>query len=174
MIIAITGQRGSGKDYIGSLIANNYTFTQRAFADPVKEVIRSTFKLQSNDQYDCFKRTTHQIAGNEIHGRDIVLGVGMAMRDVNPNFSIEYMSKWVTSDLVITDLRFEDEYRWCVDNGATIVMVRSSDGESNVDHISERGFDEYQCNYVIVNDKTDRIEDQVSALMTELFEKEGF
>ena len=153
MIIALAGSKGSGKNYAGDIITQLYNFKQIAFADPVKSVIKSTFKLDSDEEYDVFKRSEHLVMGSVIHGRDIVLNVGMAMREVNSNFTLEYADQFKKQPIVITDLRFDNEYQWCVDNNVIIIKIVDS-SNNNTNHISEKGFTDSQCDYVIYNDRT--------------------
>lgn len=159
MIIAITGKKGSGKDYAGSILSAYLGIPTRAFVDPCTNKIKEMFDLNT-EEYDLFKRSEHNFMNKTVHGREIVRGIGMAMRDVNPNFTIDYMSQF--DECIITDLRFQDEYDWCRLNNAIIIKVVSETDINDSDkHISEQGFDDEMCSFVVYNNKDHHFKTQL-------------
>lgn len=172
MIIALTGYKGSGKNFAGDIITQSYAFKQIAFVDPVKSVIKTTFKLDSDEQYDVFKRTEHSLMGSVIYGRDIVLNVGMAMRQVNSDFTIDYANRFKDQSIVITDLRFDNELDWCINNNAVVIKIINSQN-NDVDHISERGFNDDQCDYVMFNDMTQQFENDIHEIIKEVIKNDN-
>ena len=45
MLIGIVGKAGAGKDSIANHLIENYDFTRRAFADPLKQVVQRLFAM---------------------------------------------------------------------------------------------------------------------------------
>jgi hypothetical protein len=160
MIVAFTGSKGSGKDHAGKLLAEEIGLDVKSFADPIRFVVKDIFQLESDAEYDVFKRTVHDVKGRPIHGREIVRGIGMAMRGVNENFPTQYMDQFAEQDIVITDLRFDNELAWCKFHDVIIIKLNHEEAEEDA-HISERGFDSSLCDGMIFNHKNVRLEQDV-------------
>lgn len=145
--IAVCGFKGSGKDYAGALIADRFNHLPIAFADPVKNLIVSTYHLSDIEEYDTFKRMDHDIMNRKVSGRRIVRETGMAMRNVNVNFATEYVSTYLVP-VVITDLRFDNELSFCKKQNMIIVKVQGGHSDG---HVSEQGIDSSECDIIIEN-----------------------
>ncbi|CAL9961729.1 deoxynucleoside monophosphate kinase [Vibrio phage D479] len=137
MHIAICGYRGSGKDYAGQIISDAFGHRMVAFADPIREEICETYQLTGTAEYDVFKRSIHEIRGREIDGRDIVRNTGMFARRANVNFFVEEVKRKMIQPVVITDLRFENEYKFCKEEEDVIVIQVLSDKTESDGHESE-------------------------------------
>lgn len=60
MIIVLCGTKGSGKDTIGDILANNYGFTKEAFANPMKTMVKLAFPAFTDDDlYGPSKNREH-------------------------------------------------------------------------------------------------------------------
>jgi hypothetical protein len=164
-VIALTGHKGAGKDTIAALVYDILGPSVRtiAFADPIKLQIMKFFDLPSTHQYDLFKRTnvTYQLKDHMSHsvsGRHIVREIGMLMRSYNTFQFTEYVKDEINKDLnslwIITDLRFDNEYLLVKSFGGKIVKVFMPNEDHKDMHITERGFDDALCDYVINNDGT--------------------
>ena len=167
MIIAFTGAKGSGKNFVGEYLAEKIGGVGRAFADPVRNAVKETYNLVSDAEYDTFKRIDHVIMDRAIPGRQLVLGIGMSMREVNPEFPLEYMESCLTeaqdtgSPLVIFDTRFDNEVRWVLENGGILVKIYSPDEamvhtdtsshENRHVAASERGVPDEMCHLALKN-----------------------
>lgn len=145
--IAVCGFKGSGKDYAGAVIADRFNHLPIAFADPVKNLIVSTYHLSDIEEYDTFKRMDHDIMNRKVSGRRIVRETGMAMRNVNVNFATEYVSTYLVP-VVITDLRFDNELSFCKKQNMIIVKVQGGHSDG---HVSEQGIDSSECDIIIEN-----------------------
>lgn len=167
MIIALTGSKGCGKDTVANFISELYSHKARcrkiAFADPIKKEIQYIFDLdpENETQYDLFKRTrvVYDLPGYLTHGisgRHVVREIGMLMRRYNTEQFVEYVDRCISehpNDLwIVTDLRFDNEYMFLKEKGATIVKITKPDLPHDA-HITERGFDDNLCDVVFVNDK---------------------
>lgn len=166
MIIALCGAKGSGKDTVAKKIGELYSHVSRvktvAFADPIKKMVQHIFDLDpsSEDQYDKFKRTqvTYDLRGYMTHtvtGRHVVREIGMLMRSYNESQFVKYVNDAIDSNpgwiWVVTDLRFDNELEFLRNKGAFIVKLKRADASSD-GHITERGFDDEQCDAVMNND----------------------
>lgn len=162
-IIALTGPKGSGKDTVARMIAEQYDDVRTiAFADPIKKVINDLFELDpsNNDQYDAFKRAqvTYQLPGCPSHavsGRDLVREIGMLMRRYDEyqfngyvinNIRYEPLSTWV-----VTDVRFENEFQMMRNLGAKIIQITHPDCSYD-GHVTELGFADKTVDFTIAND----------------------
>lgn len=166
MIIALCGAKGSGKDTVANKINELYSHITRvqdiAFADPIKKMVQHIFDLDpSNDgQYDKFKRTrvTYDLPGYLTHavaGRHVVREIGMLMRSYDENQFVKYIDDQINLNpgwiWVVTDLRFDNELEFLRNKGAYVVKLKRSDAHSD-GHITERGFEDHQCDAVMNND----------------------
>ena len=162
-IIALTGPKGSGKDTVARMIAEQYdNVSMIAFADPIKKVINDLFELdpKNNDQYDAFKRThlSYQLPGffsHTIIGRTLVREIGMLMRGYDEDQFNEYVVDRINSEeaniYIVTDVRFENEFQLMRDMGAKIIQITHPD--CNYDgHVTERGFADKTVDFTIAND----------------------
>lgn len=169
-MIALAGPKGSGKDTVADIIGRQYvhrwyTVDRVAFADPIKKMVQHIFELNvnSNDQYDLFKRTniTYTLPGHlptAVSGRHVVREIGMLMRDYDVNQFTKYVEGVVNSGVesdnrivVVTDLRFENEYESLKSMGAKIVKIKRPDSYYD-GHVTEREFEDSMVDYVINND----------------------
>lgn len=154
-VIAFTGAKGSGKDTAASFLSHEYGIASIAFADPIKKEVMWMFKIRSIPEYDIFKRSIIQTPHGPVEGRHIVRELGMLMRNYNEDQFVQYVDETVNrnknSKFAITDLRFDNEYHYCKSIDAKIVkLIRPgmvSDG-----HVTEKGFDDDQCDLVVYND----------------------
>jgi hypothetical protein len=171
-VIAFTGAKGSGKDTAASFLAHEYGIAPIAFADPIKKEIMWTFKIRSVADYDIFKRSTIKTPHGEVDGRHIVREIGMLMRRYDEEQFIQYVDETVhrnkNSKFAITDLRFDNEMQYCKHIGAKVIkLVRP--GSSSDGHVTERGFDNSECDLVVYND-TDNVK-SFEVQLREIFDK---
>lgn len=162
MIIGIAGKKGSGKDTIGDFLCENYGYIRYAFGDPVKDVCKILFGFNNRQLYGDKKevmtnwgitpRRAFQVIGTEF-GRK-------GLHELMPELKVDKGQLWIeifkrtcisTDNIVITDVRFENEAQAIRDKGGIIIMVESKFGEED-EHESERADVEY--NYLVLNNGT--------------------
>ena len=146
-VIGICGKARSGKDTIAKYLWANYAFTRIAFADPVKLSAQRMFGL-TNDQtwsdelkevvipyWGMSPRTMFQKVGTEA-GRDI-FGYDLWIK----RLQLTYNLLKDTDDIVIPDVRFDNEAAAIREMGGVIVEVVRGAGLSGetAGHRSEAG-----------------------------------
>lgn len=140
-IIAICGQKGTGKDTLASIITDQLTKINRPwkklnFGDPAKQIVCQAFDLRNDREYNQFVRSLITLPnGNERTGKLIAKTIQMKLRQGNTKYFIDGVEDSILEykgyhpdqydDVVflITDLRFKDELKWCRNHNATILKV---------------------------------------------------
>ena len=140
-IIAICGQKGTGKDTLASNIIDQLTKANRPykklqFGDPAKQIICQAFDLRGDRDYNQFIRSLITLPnGNERTGKLIAKTIQMKLRQGNAKYFIDGLEDAIYEykgfhpeqfdDVVfiITDLRFKEELKWCRNHNATILKV---------------------------------------------------
>lgn len=94
MIICLIGKQRAGKDTVADYLVERYGFKKMSLADKVKEVARDLFFMEGKD-------------------RDLLIKVGMKMREIDPNVWVKYLIRQMQThdgrDFVIPDVRFRNE-----------------------------------------------------------------
>ena len=147
-IIAIVGKKGSGKDTIGNIIKElDPEFQQYSFAMPIKKVITDVFGVPDS----------------QLEDRDLMKDVGDAFKEkFDRNIWIDILFDTIKDKekVVITDLRFKNEYDKCREKGVFIIKVvrpeiNSSDthiSETELDNISDSKYDAFVVNSGTIED----------------------
>ena len=170
MKIALVGYARSGKDTVGNML--------RAFHDSY--VIRGAF----GDQMKLSFHETFQHVPMLPKPRKEYEQYAQSMRDIDEDVWVKAMDREFNrfskdANWVITDLRQQNEERWCRENGFTIVRVDTptvvrrlrSVGDSSFEAInnSERQIHAIRHDYIIYNNVThEQLEKQVKQLLKEL------
>jgi hypothetical protein len=95
------------------------------------------------------------MGSHTVSGRHVVREIGMLMRYYNSNQFIDYVEDRVNFltqvNYIVTDLRFDNELEFLKRKNAFIVKVVREQYTPTDLHITERGFDDSQCDVVIYN-----------------------
>lgn len=152
-LIGLHGPARCGKDTVAWYLTKYHGYEQAAFAGPVKRMIESLLGMHPNtleemkDQtlshLGCTPRVLLQTLGTE-WGRDIVgprmsPGSGLWVRMMEER--LDLMEEFGMYDVVITDVRFQDEADFIHRLGGVVVHVRREDRPTiaTPDHASEQG-----------------------------------
>jgi len=168
--IGLTGLAGSGKDTVAKLIKDNYAgkVMLYALADPLKEACAIAFGVPVAHFYDEKKKEMI----DEFWGmtrREMLQKFGTeAMRNTfddafwikRAQHFVEHAEKQDIDLLVVTDIRFDNEAEWIIDDnggmfqGVLVEVVRNDMemGEKHL-HCSELGV-ESEIEWVILNDSS--------------------
>jgi hypothetical protein len=182
MIIGITGKKRSGKDTSADYIIENYDFEKKlSIADPLKEACRILFGFNDEQLYGevkdamdpywkCTPRDVFQYLGTDILRNDIK----KIIPNIGNNFFLNLLTKKIeenaeTQNIVVADLRFQNEIDKIHDLGGIIIKVTRPNLVSETTHESEDNDKLKDIDYVMINDGSKetlykRIDDIMSLL----------
>jgi len=186
-VIGIVGIKNSGKTMIGNYISNEYRYRSIAFATPLKKICSSLF----NKPYEDFEHTInkeHVYDDLNVSPRQLMQVFGTELLRTElfnnlPGLNVDYNNIWIhyaknemkeyKENIVITDVRFDDECQFIKDEGGYLMYVNRFDGiEHHLDsHESERAhFLRSKCDVIIdnVDNSIDLTFEQVDAFMHSL------
>jgi len=191
-LIGIHGKSSSGKDTLGIELSRAYAsldiFAQRyAFADTLKDVCMEMFNLSSKYFHEEGLKNI-PVAPWNVSPRQIMQFVGteLVRNNIDKLLGTTAESLWITvleqklshyketATVIITDVRFQDEYDWIIkNNGKIIHLTRPGyDGKVGIpSHQSEADINLHSKEklYEIVNDGTfEDLENKVSKLIPSL------
>jgi dephospho-CoA kinase len=149
----------------------------RSGKDTVADLLRG-YRLYKNIAYgDELKRLYHEIFGysGDTKDRDGYQWFGQAMRARKPDVWVELLERQIkliesrpNDGIVITDMRQPNEYEHLSERGFLMIKVHTPDEirierarargeevtEEQLKHETEQYIDDYEYDYVIVNDGT--------------------
>jgi len=161
-LIAFTGKARSGKDASADVLCENYRFDRASFARAMKDGIKVMIGLDEEQVNGDLKE--EPVGFGNLTPRDILqtLGTEWGREMIHPDiWIVKVAQQWEKfklqgRDMVITDLRFENEAEWVRSIGGTVVHIKASNSTEikNNDHISESGIVVHSRDKIIVNDKS--------------------
>ena len=160
-LIGISGRAGSGKDTAGSMLVNKYGFTRIAFGDYLKWHCKKYHNW--NGQKDEAGRKLLQEQGTDIHRTaDNDVWVKYAKLD------LDMLKVDGITNIVITDMRFPNEFDFVRENGGTTVRIngRKYDMGEAENHPSEIALDNHKFHYTIDNSSSvDELEKKIDYML---------
>lgn len=181
-LIGICGHAGAGKDTVGQYLVSTRDNTYKlAFADPLKTAAAEMFGIPLLEFYDPdYKEVPNDFWGvsprqiAQFFGTEMVReNLGRLLPDVAENFWITRMIHKLTGQgaqveydeddvVVITDVRFQNEYDWIISQGGVIIHLTREQADGTVGihgHASEAGIDftEPDRTYSITNNSTPEV-----------------
>lgn len=172
-IIALCGQKATGKDLVASVIIDKITergipVRKLQFGDLTKQIICQAFGLRNDREYNQLIRGFITLPnGTERTGKEVAKTIQMKLRQSNAKpftdsvedaileFKGYHPDQFDDVVFVITDLRLKDELKWCKSRNATIIKVKRETGyfDPLVDQIE---IDDLFCDDVINNNGTEQ------------------
>ena len=168
MIIGLSGKIGSGKTTVGDIFENE-GFRLDSFANSVKDICCILFsynrnKIEGSNPEDRLWREHKDIKTSTIMNRDmsprdamVFIGTEFGRNQINDNIWIETLfNRYEQSNnknLLITDLRFPNEYDEIKKRGGFIIRINRENTNKN-NHISECALDNHKFDYIIDNNGT--------------------
>lgn len=178
-LIGVCGHAGSGKDTVGQYLVDTRDNTYKlGFADPLKEAAAQMFGIEVDDFYNsAVKELPNNFWGVSPRQMAQFFGTEMVREtlprlipDIGNNFWIhrmvqrligaEYTEPYDSDDVVvITDVRFQNEYDWIVSQGGIIIHLTRPGAYGTVGipgHVSEGGvhFKSPEQTYLLHNNST--------------------
>lgn len=169
MIIALTGQKRSGKDSLASHLVNDLGFVRLAFADPIRQVVLGIDPWLA----DARTRLSQMVEGIGWEGakeseevRRLLQVTGEEMRLVDPDIWTRVLIQQLETrhalnpdlDVVITDVRLPQEAEVLTEydpNARVVRVVRPSlpiDGSRATIHFTETAMARHEVFTEVVND----------------------
>lgn len=159
-LIGLHGKAGSGKDTVASYLTENYTDTySESFAGPLKEGLQHIFGIYGNQFQDrklketiipLWRRSPRELA--QYYGTEIFRsheGHDFWIRRLYARLDNLYIPKgedlYEDGDIVvITDVRFQNEYDFIIQNNGFIIHLTRPGADGNIGipgHSSESPID---------------------------------
>jgi hypothetical protein len=172
-VLGLTGRRGSGKSSVAKVLADTYDFEILSFATPIKDMLSAMgipdkylhdpeFKEQPVPGYGKSGRYLMQTLGTEF-GRHLV-HPGVWVRAVKDKISK------LKIDVVLDDVRFENEATMIHAYGGMIVRVERPYGTPPDEHRSELPLPEEHVDHTLRN--VSPYESDLEYLVTDFMETE--
>ena len=163
-VIAFTGRKGHGKDSAAAPILEIRqpksllkVWTQVNFGDLVKEVCMLVFDLTAEEVYDPLVKEVKLIKYPFETPRSIMQKVGTDLfRSEWPNVWVEAWEREAVkhSYVVVTDLRFLNEYNMIKHYWGTVVRIHRPGVDDSDKHKSETEMDSFDADNTIINDSS--------------------
>lgn len=183
MIIGLTGKARSGKGEIASHLALCHKFHEDSFAAPIRRFMMDILNIQSMNEYHALKEVPNPIFGGKTLREALqTCGTEWGRNMIYEEMWIESLKKRVSnsskhSNIVISDIRFNNEAQAVLDLGGKIVQVIRPSVSINYgrNHESEDVIDPEFVSHIITNKHSieclhNQIEDYVELM--ELFASE--
>lgn len=155
MIIGLAGRKRAGKDSFADAFLKRRPMLRDSFAYPIKQAIAAMFEI-----------TIEEL---ESRKHEFIPGIGKAYRDLMQTLGTEWgrdkvhadiwvellaerYAKSATRNLMITDVRFDNEAKWINNQGGKVFLISRPVGTNLDKHRSEKGVDDKYISGVIFND----------------------
>jgi len=179
-LIGLVGYAQAGKDTLAKVLVEEYGYTRLAFADAIRDFAYAVNPMYgstvSEPRYlrDLVDRSGWDEAKKSPEVRRLLQTIGVTAREqFGGDFWIAItMSKVNTPNVVITDVRFENEAEWIKDGPSSQLwrVTRSGVGPVN-DHVSESELADYPVDQIFKNDGSiEDLENLVRSRMSVLAE----
>jgi hypothetical protein len=154
-IIGFTGVAGCGKNTAAAQFREIYpSYQERAFADPIKEMLRKGVGLDNQQLNGVLKEEIIPEFGVSPRTMMQTLGTEWGRHMMGGNFWLTCMKRRIhpTENVVITDVRFQNEAEYVRENGLLVHIMGRGGIEGG--HASEAGVEPHDGDYYIYNDGT--------------------
>ncbi len=130
--LAFTGEAGCGKDYVMDILQEEYNFHRISFSDQLKKLAVKIYPWMAKDYPSETKELALNIQlENEIitkSPREIWLSLNK-LRDVEDGLFVRMLEDEMNllriDNIVISDIRTQNEWDWCKDNDFTTVYIHN-------------------------------------------------
>lgn len=139
MLIGVVGFIGSGKGTVGDILSD-YGFIGDSFARPLKDAVAIMFGwprelLEGDTELSRRWREEPDAFWSESFGRSFSPRDALQLMGTEAGRQVFHQDVWVISllnrargkDVVITDVRFQNEIKYIQENGGIVIRVRRGD-----------------------------------------------
>ena len=161
MLIGLTGAKGCGKTTGADGLCNAHGFKTYALATPLKEAAKILFQFSALQVEDpILKETVDPRWGFTPRHALQKLGTECIRKVFREDFWIKNLEVTVDpilqsgQNVVISDVRFDNEARWILDKGGVVIRVVRPGLQSTDSHPSEQGVSQYLVSATVFNDGT--------------------
>lgn len=182
-IIALCGLKGVGKDRIAETLCQiyqtkyKYPAKKTEINEQFKELIMKAFNLDTLSDYRGLASGYIKLPNNKVlAGKDLVKNVGNIFREINPQFVINTLDVEIENIkyhhpelyknglLIITDLKFIEEVKWCKTRHIPLIKIERQAGVFEDPGIPL--IDNFLCDYRIDNNTEEsEVEKQAEDLL---------
>lgn len=150
VLLGLVGKKRVGKDTLADYLVSHHHYTKRAFAAPIKEACALLFQVPTSSFEDvCEKERVVARHGMSPRTMMQMVGTDMFRKQVHQDFWLRHFVEWYhhsakhqTQNVVVTDIRFQNELDLIKELGGTVVrVVRPGQLEDEDTHVSEQGVD---------------------------------
>lgn len=142
MLIGISGRARSGKDTMADMLVTNFSYEKYSFAKPIKDAVKVMFGLTEDHVNGHLKEEILPDLGVSPRFLMQTLGTEWGRGMVNQQcwlLAAQRMVEQQINDLVIPDVRFENEANFIRKNGGVLVHISRDSAEQVRAHASEAG-----------------------------------
>lgn len=158
-LIGITGFAGAGKDTLADFLVQEFGYTKRAYADPIRKILQARFNWAPERWADRdWKEHCHwEHNCGPFSPRNWMqwLGTDILRKYAGDDIFVRLLwERWRGEHMVVPDVRFNDEAQAILERGGAIIAVRRLDLTPVELHKSERGIDYRLIQGTVHNDGT--------------------
>jgi len=161
MLIGLSGKAGSGKDTLAAYLAKEKDFIAIAYADPVKKGLQAMFNLEHKWLHDTDAKE-EDIPDLGVSGRVLMQTLGtewgrnLLDEDIWVNIVRRKIMALDSFDIVVTDVRFDNEAALIKEMGGILIEVRRDfkPAVGILGHASEKGLTKEHDRFILDNDGT--------------------
>lgn len=153
MILGLGHRRGVGKDTTAKIIKGLIGYERASFADNLYDIGKQLYEWAGFKDRLYYEENYEQKEVPLLNGRtprDILIDIGMKMREVDENIWINPIIN--KDNVVITDVRFPNEFNQVKEKGVCIKIIRPGWPESN-DVADSALKNESGWDYILVNNE---------------------
>lgn len=165
MIIGLVGAKNSGKSTIAKYLENNYNFTELTFAEPLKKIchILSGIPMNIIDPQNYDDRISRELITDSVWnmtGREWLQKIGTELfrEHFDSDTWIKLLQKKINNNhnnnIIISDCRFENEYKMIKNNGGIILVIDRPNIKNNDLHISEISWKSFIKDDIIIKNNS--------------------